>query len=472
MNKEPTPDEKQEPAPGANQASDSIGHVGSAAFQKQDSTNSQAQDCGATLEPHQEQAPKRGRFQANKRYFTICIYAIVTFCICIFIYKFINNWKETQERISGIFSMLTPFLLAFLIAYFVNPLIRNIDKILERLLKNRLTRLHRVLSLVLAYVILIGFISLVLTFVIPQIGASIMELIGQTPSMYSGIEKSVNDFIAAHPDMNLESIQQFVDKNLPNIFEYAQDFMSSIVPMIYNAGLSIISWFINIILAFVISCYLMWDKLNLLRAIKRIIYAVFSENTAKQMINIIKKCNDIFSSFIIGKAIDSLIIGILCFIIMCILRLPYAVLISVIVGITNMIPYFGPFIGAVPGALLLLIISPRQALIFIIMVFLLQQFDGSILGPKILGDSTGLQPIWIIFAITVGGYTAGVVGMFLGVPITAVIAYLLNTFVDYILKRRHLSTEIAATLEKPQKDKEQPGQNALQKRLKKILKKK
>ena len=139
--------------------------------------------------------------------------------------------------------------------------------------------------------------------------------------------------------------------------------MSSIVPMIYNAGLSIISWFINIILAFVISCYLMWDKLNLLRAIKRIIYAVFSENTAKQMINIIKKCNDIFSSFIIGKAIDSLIIGILCFIIMCILRLPYAVLISVIVGITNMIPYFGPFIGAVPGALLLLIISPRQALI-------------------------------------------------------------------------------------------------------------
>ena len=299
-----------------------------------------------------------------------------------------------------------------------------------------------------------------------------MELIGQTPSMYSGIEKSVNDFIAAHPDMNLESIQQFVDKNLPNIFEYAQDFMSSIVPMIYNAGLSIISWFINIILAFVISCYLMWDKLNLLRAIKRIIYAVFSENTAKQMINIIKKCNDIFSSFIIGKAIDSLIIGILCFIIMCILRLPYAVLISVIVGITNMIPYFGPFIGAIPGALLLLIISPRQALIFIIMVFLLQQFDGSILGPKILGDSTGLQPIWIIFAITVGGYTAGVVGMFLGVPITAVIAYLLNTFVDYILKRRHLSTEIAAMLEKPQKDKEQPGQNALQKRLKKILKKK
>lgn len=416
--------------------------------------------------------PQKRRFQANKRYFTICIYAIVTFCICLFIYKFINNWKETQERISGIFSMLTPFLLAFLIAYFINPLIRRIDKILARLLKNRWTRLHRVLSLVLSYVILIGFISLVLTFVIPQIGASIMELVGQAPTMYSGIEQGVNDFIAEHPDMNLEAIQQFVDQNLPNIFEYAQNFMSSIVPLIYNAGISIINWIINIILAFVISCYLMWDKPNLLRAIKRIIYALLSEKKADKVIEIIKKCNAIFSSFIIGKAIDSLIIGILCFILMCILGLPYAVLISVIVGITNMIPYFGPFIGAIPGALLLLIISPQQALIFIIMVFLLQQFDGSILGPKILGDSTGLQPIWIIFAITVGGYTAGVVGMFLGVPFTAVIAYLLNSIVDYVLKRRHLSEGIAQSLEKPEGTADGPQKPLWSERLRKLFKSK
>lgn len=412
---------------------------------------------------------KKTRFQANKNYFTICIYAIVTFCICIIIYKFINNWKETQARISSIFSMLTPFLLAFLIAYFINPLIRNIDKLLTKLLKNRWTRVHRVLSLVLSYVILIGFIALVLTFVIPQIGASIVELVGQAPSMYSGIEKEVNSFISDHPEMNLEIIQQFVDKNLPNIFEYAQDFMSSILPLIYNAGISIINWIINIILAFVISCYLMWDKFNLLRAIKRIIYALFPEKPAGKVIEVIKKCNSIFSSFIIGKAIDSLIIGILCFILMCILRLPYAVLISVIVGITNMIPYFGPFIGAIPGALLLLIISPKQALIFIIMVFLLQQFDGSILGPKILGDSTGLQPIWIIFAITVGGYTAGVVGMFLGVPITAVIAYLLNTLVEYALGKRHLSQNIAASLEAPVIKEPSPPTVPFHERLKKII---
>lgn len=392
-------------------------------------------------------ARKSGRFQANRKYFTICIYGIITFCVCLLIFKFTNNWQATRARISEVFSMLTPFLIAFLIAYFINPLIRRIDRVLDRLLRGRLISVHRLLSLILAYIVLIGFIALVLTFVIPQIGASILELIRQAPSMYTGVENGLNDFIREHPNMNLEAIQQFVNENLPNMFEYVQGIMSSVVPMIYNAGLSIISWIINIVLAFVISCYLMWDKANLLRAIKRVIYALFSQQTARKIIDIIKKCNEIFSAYIIGKAIDSLIIGILCFVLMCLLQIPYAVLISVIVGITNMIPYFGPFIGAVPGGIILLIISPQKALIFVIMIFVLQQFDGSILGPKILGDSTGLQPIWIIFAITVGGYAAGVVGMFLGVPITAVIAYLLNTLVEFFLRKRQLPPEVTATLE-------------------------
>ena len=128
---------------------------------------------------------------------------------------------------------------------------------------------------------------------------------------------------------------------------------------------------------------------------------------------------------------------------MCILHLQYALLISIIVGITNMIPYFGPFIGAIPGLIILLIISPKQALIFLILIFLLQQFDGTILGPKILGDSTGLSPIWIIFAITVGGATCGVVGMFLGVPIIAVLVYLMNHIFDYMLYKKHLKTDLS-----------------------------
>lgn len=408
-----------------------------------------------TPDPAQESLSpmkNRSRFQANKKYFTICIYAIITFCICLLLFKFINNWQDTKAHIADMCNMLSPFLIAFLIAYFINPLIRNIDRILfSRTLKDKFVRLHRVVSLIIAYIIFIGMIALLLKFVIPQVGTSILELIKQAPTMYDNMVNGINEFIIAHPNLDLDYIQDFVNSNLPVIFSYAQDFMSSMLPVIYSAGLSIISWIINIVLAFVISCYLMWDKENLLRSIKKIMYALLKENHAAKVIAIVKKCNDIFSGFIIGKAIDSLIIGILCFILMCILKLPYAILISVVVGVTNMIPYFGPFIGAIPGALILLIISPKLSLIFIIMVFALQQFDGNILGPKILGDSTGLQPIWIIFAITVGGYTAGPVGMFLGVPITAVIAYLLNCMIEYLIRKRHLSPEVAQMLAPPQK---------------------
>jgi predicted PurR-regulated permease PerM len=155
----------------------------------------------------------------------------------------------------------------------------------------------------------------------------------------------------------------------------------------------------------------------------------------------LSECNKIFSGFIIGKSIDSLIIGILCFILMTLFKMPYALIISAIVGVTNMIPYFGPFIGAVPGTIILLLMSPLRAFGFIILIFVLQQFDGLYLGPKILGDSTGLKPLWIIFAITLGGNLAGVLGMFFGVPIIAVIAYLANNIIERKLKSKDITID-------------------------------
>lgn len=156
------------------------------------------------------------------------------------------------------------------------------------------------------------------------------------------------------------------------------------------------------------------------------------------IMEVLREAYKLFSSFIIGKALDSTIIGCLCFVLMSILQLPYAVLISVIVGITNMIPYFGPFIGAIPGALILLLISPVKSMIFVVLILVLQQFDGLILGPKILGDSTGLKPLWIIIAITIGGSIGGVLGMFLGVPVVAFLRYLANRILAHRLHRRHL----------------------------------
>jgi len=380
---------------------------------------------------------KKKKFQSNKKYFTICIYAIATFCICLAVYKLTNNWQDTTSRIGQLFSILSPFLMAFLIAYFVNPITRRINRLLFRESVNKkYEKLHKIISLIIAYMIVIGFILLLLNFVIPQVISSISELVKQSPAMITSVQSFLSNLSEDFPSINFDAIEDFANDSLPTFLDYFKATMGNIVPWLYSAGISIISWLLNIVLAFVISCYLMWDKNNLLNSAKRIVRAFFSKDTADKIISIAKECNTIFSGFIIGKAIDSLIIGILCFILMFILRLPYGALISLLVGVTNMIPYFGPLIGAIPGTLILLIINPSQALIFVIMVFLLQQFDGAILGPKILGDSTGLQPIWIIFAITVGGSIAGVLGMFLGVPVVAVIAHLMNILITYMIKRR------------------------------------
>ena len=174
----------------------------------------------------------------------------------------------------------------------------------------------------------------------------------------------------------------------------------------------------------------------LLRNIKRIMYAIFTQEKTTAIFTTAKKCNQIFGGFIVGKFIDSLIIGFLCAIILLIFRMPFALLISIIVGITNMIPYFGPIIGAVPGFFILLISSPGHLIAYLIIILALQQFDGNILGPMILGDSTCVRPLWIIFAITVGGSVAGPIGMFLGVPTIAVISFLANNWVNRKLEKK------------------------------------
>jgi predicted PurR-regulated permease PerM len=162
------------------------------------------------------------------------------------------------------------------------------------------------------------------------------------------------------------------------------------------------------------------------------------KKTADTTRKVLRESASIFSSFIIGKVVDSLIIGIICFICMTIFRFPYALLISVAVGVTNIIPYFGPYIGGVIGGIIILIVNPVKVIFFAIMILVIQQFDGLYLGPKILGEKTGLRPLWVIFSIIVGGKLFGVIGMFLGVPCVAVISYILNLIIEYLLKKKNI----------------------------------
>ena len=385
-----------------------------------------------------EEQEDHWKFEANKKYFTICVYALVTFTIGVLIYRFISNWAAAKERIAGITSMLAPFLIAFLIIYFVTPMTKHIDQFLFGKLKiKQLKNAHKAVSLIISYAVIIGFLIAVITFIVPQIVTSISEMIVMIQNLINNFGTIFEEFQAKYPNIDLQAIGTLINDNM-KILSHISEYMSSLIPMLYETGRSIVSWIVNIALAFVISCYLLWDKNGILNGLKRLVSVFFNERHSKIIFRTTKECNRIFSKYIIGKALDSLIIGILCFICMSILKLPYALLISVFVGITNMIPYFGPFIGAIPGVLLLLMVSPKMCIMFAILIFLLQQFDGSILGPKIIGNSTGLAPIGVIFGILVGGYVAGVVGMFIGVPVVAVLIYIINKLIDTHIYHRKL----------------------------------
>lgn len=382
------------------------------------------------------------KFIASRKYFTICIYAIAVIAIGGGIIYMIYNWKQTRTYFNKIGAALSPFILAFFIAYFLYPLVKKIDLILKRIFfKERFKKSRRILSVILSYLIVIGSLSLIVIYVTPQIGNSFSDLSTKVPAMYKSIQKYSLILQEKFPDINVDSITDTFQKIVPNLISYGTNMAGNLFPALYSLSIGIVKGLINLIVAVMVSIYMILDKPILLKNIKRFVYAVLPQKKADSFWRTSKECNDIFGGFVIGKMIDSLIIGIISFICMRIFQFPYALLLSLIVGITNMIPYFGPFIGAIPGVLIYLLTDPLLALFYAIFILVLQQFDGIYLGPKILGEKTGIRPLWVIFGITLGGAYAGVIGMFLGVPFTAVISFLVEKWVKRRLMKKNLTLE-------------------------------
>lgn len=391
------------------------------------------------------------RFQANNQYFTIAIYVIAVVAIAAVIFKAIMSLEQTIAWIKNVLNVLMPFIIGSLIAFILNPAVKMFCNLLEKHTKLKRKGVIKGISIAITYVLLLGLVLVSVFGVVPQIATSLTDLINSALTVIPQSASELNQFLTElherFPSLDISAIQDAVDNLLPSLLNYIRDFASNIVPTLYSLSMSIMQLLLNLVIALIVSIYILLDKKILVGSVKAAIYAFFPQKRIPYVVDTMKECNEIFGGFVIGKAIDSLIIGILCFILMNIFRLPYAVLISVIVGITNMIPYFGPFIGAIPGILILLIVSPIKALVFLILILCLQQFDGLILGPKILGNSTGLRPLWIIIAITVGGTVGGVLGMFLGVPIVAFLRYLMNRLIQHRLRKKNYKDAESLTLE-------------------------
>lgn len=381
----------------------------------------------------------KNHFQSNQRYFTICIYTVFVILAGCLIFRVIFHWNSTIGIVRNFLSSMSSFIMGILIAFIVNPFVNYIhDSILEKRCHMKKKKLSKLLSILLAYMVVLGFIAVCLVYVIPQLIYSLSELSANIPHMYTIFSKWLRDVAYQRDFLNNNLVNNFINNLSPKILEFSTTLASKLIPWLYSASIAVIKWFITLIIAFVVSVYLLSDKKIIFNTVKRILYAFASEETATKIIEISRNCNKIFTGYIVAKAIDSLIIGILCFLLMNLLRLPYAVLVSVIVGITNMIPYFGPYIGAIPGIVILSVLKLKYGIIFTVMIIALQQFDGLILGPRLLGDSTGLRPILILFAITFGGAYLGVIGMFLGVPVVAVLQYLISLIVDKRLEKKNL----------------------------------
>lgn len=383
------------------------------------------------------------KFLKNNLYFTICIYASVLILASAVIFKIILDFDQTKAWLSQLLGMLGPFIFGALIAFILNPMVHSFYRMITFLCRKAKVKLphavHTIASILITYVIVLGFIIITLRYVLPEITTNILDFVNYVPQTYDSILELIDYLQEQFPSLDVEALAKPLTDALPDLLTTLKQMATNVVPALYSLSMSLTSWLINILITIIVSVYMLYDKHRLMHAGWRILYAFIPKKHMPACQEILSECNRLFSSFVVGKFIDSTIIGILCFILMTILQLEYTPLISLIVGVTNMIPYFGPFIGAVPGCLILLFVSPVKALIFGIMILCLQQFDGLILGPKILGDSTGMKPLWIIVAITIGGHLAGVIGMFLGVPVAAIIAYLLDRYLSYRLEKKGVS---------------------------------
>lgn len=393
------------------------------------------------------------RITLNKKYTTISIYTVIVFLICLFFIKITDSWTNTKTFFSEVLSILSPFLLGMLIAYFMNFLVAFFEKrIFSKLtFKNQPIKKKkaRFFSILFAYLILFNIVLLLLAIIIPQLVNSMVEFANEFEPNLEKFMLFLNNFTFSFNGsiyyLDVNYINETFTSNLPTIFNQWTGTLSNLIPNLIDITKNLAFGLLNILVSIIISIYLIADKETSAKKLRKMTLALFPAKTANSILETATFSHRVFSSFFIGKLVDSLIIGIICFVLVLMFKIPFPLLISILVGITNIIPYFGPFIGGGVGFIFLVFFDPVKALWFLVLIIALQQFDGNILGPKILGDSIGLSPFWIIFSIVLFGSMFGVVGMLLGAPFFSVIKTLFERFIDRKYNQRLLnasSTEV------------------------------
>ena len=368
----------------------------------------------------------------NIKVFSISGILVVAF------YTLINNVEPLFGVLQAIFVALSPFIYGIGIAFLLNPL----RKIIEYSWLGKTKLMPRTKKIIASFgALFIGIIMLFVFFsiLIPQMISSIQTFL----SSFEGYVDSARNFFESNnffSDDLLKTLNPVIDKGVSMLGDWVSNLASSLNAILMYSVIFAKS-VMNFLIGMIIALYILLDEVNLKRQMKKVLYALLPEKTTKGILRTTRLTINTFNSFVAGKAVDSLIIGILCYIILSFMKMPYTPLISVVVGVTNMIPVFGPFLGAVPSILILLLVDPFKALEFSIFILILQQVDGNIIGPRILGGAVGLPTLYVMFAIIIGGALFGIVGMFIGVPVFSVIFVLVSEFIHRQLDKKNITIQ-------------------------------
>ena len=365
---------------------------------------------------------------------------------CVVLYFALLRLDSITNAVSMVIDVLKPILYGMVIAYLLNPIVKQVDRILvprleKYMQKNRAKKCSRGIGVILSLVFLFALITALCNMLIPELVKSIRDLIITLPGQLNNVVDWFNHLQASDTAMG-SLMRNALEEGTTTLQNWLRtDLMPQVNTIMSNLTvgvLNILNEVLNFLIGLIVSVYLLFSKEQYSAQCKKMTYAFLKTNHANMLLHLTKKSNEIFGGFIIGKIIDSAIIGVLCFIGLSLIKMPYTLLVSVIVGVTNVIPFFGPYIGAIPSAFLILLSDPKKGLYFIIFILVLQQIDGNVIGPKILGNSTGLSPFWVVFSILIGGGMFGFVGMIMGVPTFAVIYYIISMITSQRLERKNL----------------------------------
>lgn len=373
----------------------------------------------------------------NEKYTTIAVYSIIVLFTTIIFYLIASEVNLFRIQLGKYLNVFQPIIIGFVFAYLFNFfLVLYEDKIIVRSNNKKIIKRKRGLGIMLTY-LTVGFLFfLFLKFIFPQLLSSLAGLVNEIPDYISNISRKIVEFsdkLNINDEYNkviLERWNQFV--------AFTLDFVTNLIPKIGNFTRDILASIWNIVLGIIVSIYLLVDKERFLALSKKMTYGLLPEKRADRTVELVQRADHIFGRFLGGKVLDSVIIGILTLIILLLVRMPYANLVAFIIGVTNVIPFFGPFIGAIPSFFIILFESPTMAVWFLLIILIIQQIDGNIIGPKILGESLGISAFWILFSLLVAGKLFGFIGLVIGVPLFVFIYSIIKDNIELRLKKKGL----------------------------------